>query len=74
MFGDIEENEDESEVVVEYGDHETPMYEMSQDNINSLLMFGIKMIMVDFHPPRINQALEVILTGQYINRDGSGMV
>ena len=50
MFGNIEENEDESEVVVEYGDHETPMYEMSQDNINSLLMFGIKMIMVDSIP------------------------
>ena len=35
---------------------------------------GMKSMMIDFHLQRTNQALEVILTFQYINRDGHGMV
>ena len=35
---------------------------------------AMKLMMIDFHIPRTNPALQKILTNQYIKRDGNGVV
>ena len=36
-------------------------------------MMAKKLMVIDLQIPRTNQGLQVILTNQYINRDGNGM-
>ena len=50
------------------------MHEMTWEDINAFLTDGFEVEIIDTQHPRINQALEVILTIQYTSIDGNVMV
>ena len=67
MFEPIEEKYSEGVMMVKSDENEIPMHAMTQEDINAWLADGYEV--VDYCNPEHekNQALEVILTNQYMN-------